>query len=984
MSNSLVMLSAMSLPILAQAMPSGRTTAPPPSTSAPATPLTSKSVQSLAAQIKASMPGNAASRRSGPRSLKNFAATPAKSLNITKGDVIVSSDVYRGVTGVTPNAARGKRTLGRLVGGQTPEGAARDFVHSRKDIFAISDADADLVLGRTEIDSSGGAHLFFDQQLNGIPFWGRQLAAHFNKGGDLEAINCLLSTDAKSVRGAKTSIVTSAAQAILTAQQQMSYDGVAIDTPTGLNASLLKYSGPVATMYYWQRDPGDDTHLVWLVEDRPNFKDWYRFFIDATTGEILEYYNNTQADGPTTANAINLLNQSKTVRGYQIGSTYYMIDTTRPMYNSGASTLPNDPKGAIVTLDLRNAPASSSSQIFFVTSTNNSWTDKTSVSAHDYGAVAYEYYRTAQNRNSLDGKGGSIISIIHVDQSLDNAYWNGQFMLYGDGGTQFQALARGLDVAAHEMTHGVTQNTANLEYKNQSGALNESMSDVFGIMVDADDYKLGEDVVKLATYPSGTLRDLQNPHNGGSSLNDNGWQPAQMSEFVQLSLSQDNGGVHVNSGIPNHAAYYLTNAIGRTKAGALYYKALTTKLLKQSNFADCRKALEDVAIADFGNNSTEHNAVKTAFANVGIGSAGTTEPPPDDPIPPGTDKYYTIGNDNFLYYTPDLQNFTLLLNQQVNAFQGGVNDPGSAKPYTLDPLTGDAYFVGSSHGLYYAPVSGSGGGYITGTSGFASISFSPSGRKLALTAFNTVKDNHVYILDLGVDPAVLTQYTLYHPTTAEGVYDDTIYRVDSLDWIDDQLLIFDCLNVSGTGNGARAFWDINILDTNSTPATPIIYPLLPGQQEGINIGNPVVSTLNGSIICFDYFDNNQNPGSFVWSANLYTGDLNSNFIDVGSNDIAICDYSPDDSKIYVSLGDPSSSYNGYRASLSSDRMSVTSAFTNVVSMGGYVNHFASNTSTSNRPTLVNYLLGYPVSPAIVDFNGDGRSDASDIKNAPTN
>ncbi|MCC7390757.1 M4 family metallopeptidase [Candidatus Sumerlaeota bacterium] len=917
------------------------------------------------------------------RKLPAFGQSISRTQSINHGDVIVSSDVYRGVTAVTPNAAAGKRSLVKISSGQTPEAAARDFVRANRAIFAIADADGDLRLERTEFDAKGGAHLFFEQQLNGIPFWGRQLAAHFDSAGEMTAISCLLSTDGKSVRGAKTATITSSAQAILTAQQQMAFDGVQIDPPTAANADLLKYNGPEATLYYWQRNPGDDTHLVWLVEDRPNFKDRYRFFIDATTGEILEYYNNTQADGPTTASAQNLLNQSKTVRGYQVGSTYYMIDTTRPMYNAGASTLPNDPKGAIVTLDLRNQPANSSSQIYFITSNNNTWSDRTAVSAHDYGAVAYEYFRTQHNRNSLDGQGGSILSIVHLDQNLDNAFWNGQFMMYGDGGTQFQALARGLDVAAHEMTHGVTEKSANLEYKNQSGALNESFSDVFGIMVDADDYRMGEDVVKLSSFPSGALRDLQNPHNGGNSFEDRGWQPAHMDEFVQLSVSQDNGGVHVNSGIPNKAAYNVTNSLGRTKAASLYYKALTTKLLKQSNFADTRKALEDVAIADYGNGSTEHNAIKNAFAAVGIGSAGTSEPPPDDPPATGTRHYYTIGNDNKLYQSMDLQNFPLMLNVVTNAFQGGVSDPGSAKPYAIDPLTGDAYFVGLDHTLYYASVTGSGSGQIQGTSGFASIAFSPSGRKLALTGFNPgLKDNFIYILDFGVTPAVFSTYTVFHPTTAEGVYNDTIYRIDALDWIDDQLVVFDCLNVTGTGQGGRTYWDINILNTNSTPSSPIVFPLLAPQPDGINVGNPVVSSLNGSILCFDYFDGNQNPGSFVYSANLYTGQVNSNFVNVGSNFIAICDYSPDDGTIYVSIGDAVSGYTAYGAPLSSDRRSITGNFTTLVNGGGYLFDVAQKSSGANRGTLVNYLLGYPVSPEVVDFNSDVRSDAADILQVP--
>src|SRR6185436_18716992 len=116
--------------------------------------------------------------------------------------------------------------------------------------------------------------------------------------------------------------------------------------------------------------------------------------------------------------------------------------------------------------------------------------------------------------------GGNIVSIINVtdenDNNMDNAFWSGAAMFYGNGNQAFTSLAKGLDVAGHEMSHGVIQNTANLEYLSQSGALNESYADIFGSLIDRDDYKMGEDVVKLNFFPSGALRDLSNPHNGGN------------------------------------------------------------------------------------------------------------------------------------------------------------------------------------------------------------------------------------------------------------------------------------------------------------------------------------------------------------------------------------------------------------------------------------------------------------------------------------
>jgi bacillolysin len=143
-----------------------------------------------------------------------------------------------------------------------------------------------------------------------------------------------------------------------------------------------------------------------------------------------------------------------------------------------------------------------------------------------------------------------LINVADEDgSSMGNAFWNGQAMFYGNGDGAFQPLARGLDVAGHEMTHGVVQSTANLDYEGESGALNESFADVFGSMIDRDDWKIGEDVVKTSAFPSGALRSLEDPHNGASTNNFNaGWQPRHYDE--RYKGTEDNGGVHINSGIP--------------------------------------------------------------------------------------------------------------------------------------------------------------------------------------------------------------------------------------------------------------------------------------------------------------------------------------------------------------------------------------------------------------------------------------------------
>ena len=219
-----------------------------------------------------------------------------------------------------------------------------------------------------------------------------------------------------------------------------------------------------------------------------------------------------------------------------------------------------------------------------VTSTNNTWGDRRAVSAHFNGEEAYNYFRATHNRNSVNAQGGNITSFYNIAEEdgsdMDNAFWNGAHIYYGNGAQAFtSSLAKSLDVAGHEMSHGVVQTTANLRYQGESGALNESFADVFAAMIDRDDWQIGEDIVNPQIFRSGALRDLSDPRNGGNSLNDNGYQPDHYD--IRFTGSQDNGGVHINSGIPNRAFFlFATNsAVGKDRAEQVFYRALDNYLV---------------------------------------------------------------------------------------------------------------------------------------------------------------------------------------------------------------------------------------------------------------------------------------------------------------------------------------------------------------------------------------------------------------------
>lgn len=250
--------------------------------------------------------------------------------------------------------------------------------------------------------------------------------------------------------------------------------------------------------------------------------------------------------------------------------------------------------------------------------------------AYDNLGITHWFYRTVFARNSIDNAAGALLATVHYDEKYDNAFWNGQRMVYGDGDGQiFQSFTNSLDVTAHELTHGVTQATANLDYEGQSGALNESVSDVFGVLVkqhhlqqsaDQTDWLVGVGLFSSKVHGV-ALRSLKAP---GTAYDDpvlgKDPQPASMADYVETF--EDNGGVHINSGIPNHAFYLLATELGGfawERAGKIWYETLTGGAVShRAKFADFAKVTVDTAGRLFGGSSAEKDAVTKAWKTVGV------------------------------------------------------------------------------------------------------------------------------------------------------------------------------------------------------------------------------------------------------------------------------------------------------------------------------------------------------------------------------
>ncbi len=270
--------------------------------------------------------------------------------------------------------------------------------------------------------------------------------------------------------------------------------------------------------------------------------------------------------------------------------------------------------------------------------------------AFDGAGATYDLYYAVYGRNSVDDRGLKLMSSVHYQNNYDNAFWNGDQMVYGDGDAGlppaqqlFNRFTIAVDVIGHELTHGVTQYSANLNYADQSGALNESMSDVFGSLVkqyklqqtaDQADWLIGQGLL-TSNVKGIALRSMKAP---GTAYDDpvlgKDPQPDSMNGYV--NTTQDSGGVHINSGIPNRAFYATSVEIGGyawQKAGMIWYKTLTGKLAVGSNFQDAANLTFQTAGELYGAGSLEQNAVAKGWQTVGItvnanGSIPTPTPQP--------------------------------------------------------------------------------------------------------------------------------------------------------------------------------------------------------------------------------------------------------------------------------------------------------------------------------------------------------------------
>lgn len=529
-------------------------------------------------------------------------------------------------TNDTPMHLSGARTgKALLVAGKTPAQTTVEFVDQYRDLFKMRDAAAELSLSKSEVDHLSMTHVRFQQVTHGVPVVGAELAAHYDAQGRLTSIDAnyisgIHDIDVEPKISAKVARDVAVAEVVATTKN---VDESKLTPSEGKLVVFADGARPAALAYeYTVRAVFGDEPAIWVLT------------VDAKTGEILHRYNNLQT---IEASGAGVLGDMKTFQVAQSGSSYAMSDTSRGVsistYNANGQQAGPDQGATAVT-----------------SSTLTSW-DRgvgpgAAVDAHVYAGVVFDYYKKVHARNAIDGAGGAMLSTVHFGQAYDNAFWDGTGMSYGDGGQLFKPLSAGLDVVAHEFTHGVTGATSNLNYQGQSGALNEAVSDIFGVFIEhsllpdpVNNWIMGE---RIALGSTG-IRDFKTPANGD--------QPGNMSVFV--NTQQDNGGVHINSGIVNNAAFLMTiggtNPVSKTnvafgigweKSEALWYRANTKYFMTTTNFAQAAQGVMQAA-KDIALTENEQNIVDCAWKATGVvqGTCATlTDPNPTTPAstPPGT------------------------------------------------------------------------------------------------------------------------------------------------------------------------------------------------------------------------------------------------------------------------------------------------------------------------------------------------------------
>ncbi len=445
------------------------------------------------------------------------------------------------------------------------QGSALGYAAQLGTLFGLSDPTKDLQISRTQSGAKKGSAVRFQQVYNGVPVIAGELIVNLDASGSLRSINGEVSPE-----------LNLSTQPAITGDDATNAAVEAVAKAQGLEADDLKASKPNLAIYDPRLlSPGSgQPGLVWRLEltsDKPPIREFV--VVDAQTGAVRLHFNQIDT-------ALDRATYTADETAVQPGTL--VCDETDPTCAAG---------------------------------------DSDAQHAHQYAGDTYDFYLSHHGRDGIDGAGMTIVSTVHWNDgvSCPNAFWDGTQMVY------CATLSEADDVVGHELTHGVTQYESGLFYYYESGAINESLSDIWGELVDLTNgagtdsagvrWQMGEDVSAFG----GAIRDMADPTVFGD--------PDRITSPFYYTLSGDGGGVHTNSGVSNKTAFLLTDGesfngetvtgLGIDKAAAIFYEAQTHLLTSGSGYFDFANALVQGCqniIGTHGISSTDCDQVSNAVA----------------------------------------------------------------------------------------------------------------------------------------------------------------------------------------------------------------------------------------------------------------------------------------------------------------------------------------------------------------------------------
>ncbi|MDO0925644.1 M4 family metallopeptidase [Streptomyces sp. TG1A-8] len=466
-----------------------------------------------------------------------------------------------------------------------------------------------LVVKDVVKDVDGTLHTRYERTYAGLPVLGGDLIVHTAKSGKTEGVTKANKTAIK-LASLKPQITAAKAekQAVSAARTlgsaKTSSDGARKVIWAGSGKPVLAYETVVGGL----QDDGTPNQLHVIT--------------DAATGKKLYEYQ-----GIETGTGKTLYSGTVTLNTTLSGSTYQLNDTTRGSHKTYNLAHKTSGTGTLFT---------DADDVWGTGVASSSTTDQTAAADAAYGAaVTWDFYKNTFGRSGIKNNGAAAYSRVHYGNSYVNAFWDDSCfcMTYGDGSGNTHPLTS-LDVAGHEMSHGVTSNTAGLNYSGESGGLNEATSDIFGTGVewyannasDPGDYLIGEEI--NINGDGSPLRYMDKPSKDGGSADY--WSSSVGSKDVHYSsgvanhffylLSEGSGAKTINGVSYNSPTYNgsAVTGIGRAKALQIWYKALTTYMTSTTNYKAARTATLNAASALYGSSSAEYQAVAAAWAAVNV------------------------------------------------------------------------------------------------------------------------------------------------------------------------------------------------------------------------------------------------------------------------------------------------------------------------------------------------------------------------------